>query len=145
MNPFQHIFDTQNAYFATNFTRSYEWRIDRLNSLEAIIAEKTPQLRTAIAADFKTTRQEFEFETDTAIAEIDFQKSQLNGWMEPVEEPIYSGSGYYGRCGFDQLTHAKSVVVAPADVAIDHLYPPATDDKIAEFNSKCTDYWSVGS
>jgi aldehyde dehydrogenase (NAD+) len=88
MNPFQQIFDAQKAYFATNVTRSYDWRIAQLNSLERMIAENTPQLRIAIAADFKTSRQEFEFETDTAIAEIEFQKSQLKGWMEPVEEPI---------------------------------------------------------
>jgi aldehyde dehydrogenase (NAD+) len=69
MNRFEHIFDTQKAYFATNVTRSYEWRIDQLNSLERMIAKNTPQLRTA-------------------IAEIEFQKSRLKGWMEPVEEPI---------------------------------------------------------
>jgi pimeloyl-ACP methyl ester carboxylesterase len=27
---------------------------------------------------------------------------------------------YYGKYGFDMLTHAKSMLVSPADVAIDH-------------------------
>jgi aldehyde dehydrogenase (NAD+) len=69
MNRFEHIFDAHKAYLATNVTRSYEWRIDQLNSLERTITKNTPQLRTA-------------------IAEIEFQKSRLKRWMEPVEEPI---------------------------------------------------------
>jgi hypothetical protein len=35
-----------------------------------------------------------------------------------------SGLGqYYGKDGFDMLTHAKSMLVSPPDVGIDHLYP----------------------
>jgi aldehyde dehydrogenase (NAD+) len=37
---------------------------------------------------------------------------------------------YYGKDGFDMLTHAKSILVSPPDVAIDHLFPPYTEDKI---------------
>ncbi|MDB5861418.1 MAG: aldehyde dehydrogenase [Ramlibacter sp.] len=41
-----------------------------------------------------------------------------------------SGMGhYYGKYGFDQLTHAKSMLISPADVAIDHLFPPFTNEK----------------
>ncbi|HEY4175827.1 MAG TPA: aldehyde dehydrogenase family protein [Kofleriaceae bacterium] len=43
-----------------------------------------------------------------------------------------SGSGqYYGKYGFDMLTHAKSMLVSPPDVAIDHLLPPYTPEKNA--------------
>jgi aldehyde dehydrogenase (NAD+) len=43
----------------------------------------------------------------------------------------YSGIGhYYGRCGFDALTHAKSVLISPPDVAIEHLFPPYTKEKV---------------
>jgi aldehyde dehydrogenase (NAD+) len=31
---------------------------------------------------------------------------------------------YYGKYGFDMLTHAKSMLISPPDVAIDHLFPP---------------------
>lgn len=30
MNPFQKPFDAQKAYFATNVTHTYEWRIEQL-------------------------------------------------------------------------------------------------------------------
>jgi aldehyde dehydrogenase (NAD+) len=52
-----------------------------------------------------------------------------------------SGLGhYYGKHGFDMLTHAKSILISPPDVAIDHLFPPATNEKIATFNSVWYDY-----
>jgi aldehyde dehydrogenase (NAD+) len=38
---------------------------------------------------------------------------------------------YYGKYGFDMLTHAKSMLVSPPDVAIDHLFPPYTQEKNA--------------
>jgi aldehyde dehydrogenase (NAD+) len=42
-----------------------------------------------------------------------------------------SGMGhYYGKHGFDMLTHAKSILVSPPDVSIDHLFPPYTRDKL---------------
>lgn len=46
-----------------------------------------------------------------------------------------SGMGhYYGKYGFDALTHAKSILTSPADVAIDHLFPPYTMEKVQALN-----------
>src|SRR6266446_2411169 len=43
----------------------------------------------------------------------------------------FSGIGhYYGKAGFDALTHAKSVLISPPDVAIEHLFPPYTEEKV---------------
>jgi len=39
---------------------------------------------------------------------------------------------YYGKYGFDSLTHAKSVLISPPDVAIDDLFPPYSPEKTAE-------------
>ena len=39
---------------------------------------------------------------------------------------------YYGKYGFDMLTHAKSMLISPPDVAIDHLFPPYSPEKNAE-------------
>jgi aldehyde dehydrogenase (NAD+) len=38
---------------------------------------------------------------------------------------------YYGKHGFDMLTHAKSMLISPPNVAIDHLFPPYTPQKNA--------------
>jgi aldehyde dehydrogenase (NAD+) len=54
-----------------------------------------------------------------------------------VESMPFGGVGaagmghYYGKYGFDMLTHAKSMFVSPPDVAIDHLLPPYTAEKNA--------------
>jgi aldehyde dehydrogenase (NAD+) len=54
-----------------------------------------------------------------------------------VETMPFGGVGpagmghYYGKYGFDMLTHAKSMLVSPPDVAIDHLFPPYTAEKNA--------------
>ena len=53
-----------------------------------------------------------------------------------IETMPYGGIGasgignYYGKYGFDSLTHAKSVLVSPPNVAIDHLFPPYTMEKV---------------
>jgi aldehyde dehydrogenase (NAD+) len=53
-----------------------------------------------------------------------------------VESMPFGGVGsaglghYYGKSGFDMLTHAKSMLISPPDVAIDHLFPPFTAEKI---------------
>ena len=45
-----------------------------------------------------------------------------------VETMPFGGTGsagmghYYGKYGFDALTHAKSMLISPPDVAIEHLY-----------------------
>ena len=34
------------------------------------------------------------------------------------------------RAEVDALTHAKSVLISPPDVAIEHLFPPYTNEKV---------------
>jgi aldehyde dehydrogenase (NAD+) len=52
-----------------------------------------------------------------------------------IESMPFGGTGaagighYYGKYGFDMLTHAKSMLIAPHEVAIDHLFPPYTKEK----------------
>jgi len=55
-----------------------------------------------------------------------------------VETMPFGGVGsagmghYYGKYGFDMLTHAKSMLISQPDVAIDHLFPPYSPEKNAE-------------
>ena len=65
------LFNLQKAYFATDATKTYEWRICQLDRL------------------------------------IRMLKS---------------------------LTHAKSVLISPPDVAIDHLFPPYSKEKVQAIN-----------
>ncbi|MHA6202990.1 aldehyde dehydrogenase family protein [Dyella soli] len=53
-----------------------------------------------------------------------------------IESMPFGGVGpagmghYYGRYGFKALTHAKSMLIAPDGVAIDHLFPPYDRSKV---------------
>src|SRR5271170_4466108 len=87
-NTFLEIFNNQKAYFASNVTRSYEWRVEQMDRLARLLSENEAALQKAIASDFKTASQEVLFETAACIAETQFQKSQLKSWMEPVEALI---------------------------------------------------------
>src|SRR3984885_5904208 len=62
MNQFQTIFDKQKAYFDSDATQSYEWRIDQLTRLENLCNENAEALEAAMSSDFKTASQEKVFE-----------------------------------------------------------------------------------
>src|SRR5262249_55675323 len=53
-----------------------------------------------------------------------------------IESMPFGGVGpagmghYYGRYGFEALTHAKSMLIAPDGVTIDHLIPPHARSKV---------------
>jgi aldehyde dehydrogenase (NAD+) len=100
LNPFQNIFDTQNAYFGTGVTRGYEWRVEQLDRMARLLSENEAALQKAVAADFKTASQEFVFETAAPLGETQFQKSQLKTWMEPVEAPLPKFLAQTGHEGF---------------------------------------------
>jgi aldehyde dehydrogenase (NAD+) len=57
-----------------------------------------------------------------------------------VETMPFGGTGaagmghYYGKAGFDTLSHAKSMFISPPDVEIEHLFPPYTDAKNKALN-----------
>lgn len=62
-----------------------------------------------------------------------------------IESMPYGGVGnsgmgnYYGKYGFDSLTHAKSILHTPAGQTIDHLVPPYTPEKV-QFLTSWFDY-----
>jgi len=46
-----------------------------------------------------------------------------------------SGIGYSnGKYGYDSMTHAKSILISPPDVNIDHVFPPFTMDRVQALN-----------
>jgi aldehyde dehydrogenase (NAD+) len=95
----QGLFDKQKAYFATDVTKTYEWRIDQLDRLSRMVKENSARFSEAWKRDFKAAIQENIFEVSTTIASIECAKSQLKEWMKPVEAPIpkfLAGSGHKG-------------------------------------------------
>src|ERR1700728_4468829 len=85
MNQFQEIFDKQKAYFDSDTTRSYEWRIDQLTRLENLCSENAEVLEAAMSNDFKTASQEKVFEIMAPVGTAAFAKQELKEWMKPVD------------------------------------------------------------
>src|SRR5215475_7991090 len=97
--PFDDVFDRQKAYFATDATKSYEWRIDQLDRLIRMLKENFQRFDEASKHDFKTALLEHVFEVAASIGSIEAIKAQLADWMKPVEAPIpkfLAASGHRG-------------------------------------------------
>jgi aldehyde dehydrogenase (NAD+) len=95
----QELFNKQKAYFASDATKSYEWRIDQLDRLTRMLKDNYKRFCDASCNDFKTAVQENVFEVSASIASSEFTKSQLKEWMRPVEAPIpkfLAASGHKG-------------------------------------------------
>jgi len=85
MNQFQEIFEKQKAYFDSDATKSYEWRIDQLTRLENLCNENAEALEAAMSSDFKTASQEKVFEIMAPVGTAAFAKQELKEWMKPVD------------------------------------------------------------
>ena len=126
MNPFQDLFDAQKAYFATNVTRTYEWRVEQLDRMGRMIRENEVALQNAIARDFKTASQEYIFETFTSIGEAEFQKGQLKEWMTPTEAPVAQALAKSGHKGFVYRDpYGVALIVGPFNGPLTLLLRPA--------------------
>jgi acyl-CoA reductase-like NAD-dependent aldehyde dehydrogenase len=84
----QDLFDKQKACFATDVTKTYDWRIDQLDRLSRMLQENNERFSEASRRDFKTALPENIFEVSATIASIEFTKSQLKEWMKPFEAPL---------------------------------------------------------
>jgi len=95
----EELFRKQKAYFDTDATKAYEWRVDQLDRLVRMLKENYQRFADASREDFKTASQENVFEVSAPIATSEFAKSQLKEWMKPVEAPLpkfLAASGHKG-------------------------------------------------
>jgi aldehyde dehydrogenase (NAD+) len=90
MNPFREIFDTQKAYFNSDKTKSYDWRITQLDRMCRMLTDNTNAFYEAISQDFKTATPEFVLEVNAPLNIIEFNKSKLKEWMTPEEAVLPS-------------------------------------------------------
>lgn len=95
----EELFTRQKAYFKTDGTKTYEWRVDQLDRLARMLKENHKRFADASRKDFKTASQENAFEVSATIATSEFARSQLKEWMKPVEAPLpkfLAASGHKG-------------------------------------------------
>ena len=85
-NQFQRVFDKQKAYFLTDATKSYEWRIGQLTRLGKMLEENADAFKEALRTDFKTASFEPQQEIMVCLGSIADTKEKLREWMKP--EPV---------------------------------------------------------
>jgi aldehyde dehydrogenase (NAD+) len=93
------LFNKQKTYFASDATKTFEWRIDQLDRLIRMLKDNYKRFSDASCNDFKTAAQENVFEVSASIATAEFVKSQLREWMKPVEAALpkfLAASGHKG-------------------------------------------------
>src|SRR6476661_6306534 len=87
-NIYEDIFNRQKAYFATNITKSFEWRLEQLDRLAQLLSEHANEFYDALSRDFKTALSEKVFEVAATLGTIKVTKSLLKSWMQPIEAPV---------------------------------------------------------
>ena len=128
MNPFQEIYDKQKAYFNSDATRTYEWRIDQLTRLENLLTENAQALEDAVSSDFKTAASEKVFEVQAPLLTAGFAKADLKEWMKPVEAPLpkaLAASGHTAKVYREP--YGVTLVIGPFNGPLTLLFDPAVN------------------
>ncbi len=126
MHSFQELFERQKRHFASGATRGYAWRIEQLDRMARLVGENEAALQRAVAQDFKTASQEYIFETQACLAEVEFQKSMLKEWMAPTEEPVpraLAATGHRGIVYRDP--YGVALIIGPSNGPLLLLLRPA--------------------
>src|ERR1700740_234928 len=87
-NIYKDIFNRQKAYFASNITKLFDWRMDQLDRLARMLSEHTNEFYDMLSRDFKTALSEKVFEVNATLGTIEVTKSFLKSWMQPIEAPV---------------------------------------------------------
>src|SRR5437879_4596661 len=126
MNSFQEIFNKQKAYFDSDATKSYEWRIDQLNRIEHLCNENSQALEDAMSSDFKTASQEKVFEIMAPVGTVAFAKAELKQWMKPVDIVVPKAlreSGHTAKVYREP--YGVTLVIGPFNGPLTLLFDPA--------------------
>src|ERR1700722_20866570 len=124
--PYEDIFNRQKAYFATNSTKSYEWRVDQLNRLARLLSDHTNQFYDALSRDFKTALSEKVFEVAATLGTIEVTKGLLKSWMQPIEAPVPK---FLAKSGHKAIVYREpygvTLIVGPFNGPLLSLLRPA--------------------
>ena len=126
MSNFQDVFDKQRAYFDSDITKSYEWRLDQLDRMAAMLKENHEAFCEALGADFKTGSAEQHSEINGSIASIAYTRANLKKWMEPVKVSIPIFLSAEGSTGMIQRDpNGVALIIGPFNGPIILLVEPA--------------------
>ena len=91
-NIYEEIFNRQKTYFASNITKSFEWRLDQLDRLAQLLSEHTNEFYDAPTRDFKTALSGKVFEVAVMLGTIEVTKVFLSPGCNSSRHPYRSFS-----------------------------------------------------
>jgi aldehyde dehydrogenase (NAD+) len=124
-NQFQNVFDKQKAYFLTDITKTYEWRIEQLTRLSKMLEENADAFKTALATDFKTASFEPQQEVMVCLGSIAETKEKLKEWMKPESVPLPKRMSDTGHTAFIyREPYGVTLIIGPFNAPIVLLLEP---------------------
>jgi aldehyde dehydrogenase (NAD+) len=125
-NMYEELFNRQKIYFATNITKSFEWRIEQLDRLARLLSEHTSEFYDALSRDFKTALSEKVFEVAATLGTIEVTKGFLKSWMQPIEAPVPK---FLAKSGHKAIVYREpygvTLIMGPFNAPLLSLLRPA--------------------
>lgn len=126
MSNIQDVFDKQKAYFDSDITKSYEWRINQLDRMEAMLKDNYDAFCQALGTDFKTGSAEQHSELNGSLGSIAYNRAHLKEWMEPVEVSIPKFLAAEGSKGMiHRDPYGVALIIGPFNGPIILMVEPA--------------------
>jgi aldehyde dehydrogenase (NAD+) len=125
-NKFQQLFDAQQESFLSDVTKSYEWRMDKLDRMERLLRDHQVALCSALRDDFGKPPFEQLFEITVPLGVIDNYRATLRELMSPQDVSIPSGLEATGHRGvIYKEPYGVTLVIGPFNAPILLLLDPA--------------------
>lgn len=125
-NPFQSLFDAQQARVLSNVTRSREWRIDQLARMERMLVDNQEALCAALHQDFGKPPFEQLFEISVPTGVIRYYREHLDELMAPQSVAIPKALEAAGNSGvIYKEPYGVTLVIGPFNAPILLLLDPA--------------------
>jgi aldehyde dehydrogenase (NAD+) len=125
-NIYAELFHRQKAFFATNVTKSFEWRIEQLDCLARLLSEHTSEFYDALSQDFKTALSEEVFEVAATLGTIEVTKGFLKSWVQPIEAPVPK---FLAKSGHKAIVYREpfgvTLIMGPFNAPLLSLLRPA--------------------
>lgn len=120
----QDIVQSQNQFYLTGATRSYEFRLDALKKLKSSILKHEKLLSDALEKDLNKSRCEsYLSEIGIVLDEISYHEKHLRGWMKDRRVPSSLGQ-LPGKCSLSPEPFGVVLIMTPWNYPINLSFEP---------------------